>query len=193
MHQEELFFRRLIQDYLSPSRPYPFKFFKGYLPQIYLVHSWILCPICCQNQWEFLVKKIKYWHKGEVKYKTLFDKEKFPNIKVGNNTTCDNDIFERIFEEFLKNFWNIFLYIFLSFEIMSLQNNCKSHFVPMFSFDTPENIRKPKVSRGLKRNIGKKWVKYFVKKKILTDIVWNLYQLTFRSSCPEVFFKKGVL
>ena len=63
----------------------------------------------------------------------------------------------------------------------------------MFSFDTPENIRKRKVSRGLKRNIGKKWVKYFVKKKILTDIVWNLYQLTFRSSFPELFCKKGVL
>ena len=48
-----------------------------------------------------------------MKNKMLFDKEKFPNIKVGNNTACDNDIFERIFEEFLKYislyisfFWN---------------------------------------------------------------------------------------
>ena len=29
------------------GRPYHFTFFKGCLHKFYLVHSWILCPICC--------------------------------------------------------------------------------------------------------------------------------------------------
>ena len=28
------------------NRPYPVKFFKGCLPQLYLAHSWILCSKC---------------------------------------------------------------------------------------------------------------------------------------------------
>ena len=35
------------------GRPYPFKFFKGCLPQIFLVHSWILCAIMAACNIEF--------------------------------------------------------------------------------------------------------------------------------------------
>ena len=36
-----------LKGYGLLSKPYPFNFIEGFLPQILLDHSWILCPIYC--------------------------------------------------------------------------------------------------------------------------------------------------
>ena len=50
------------------SRSYHSRSVKGYLPQFFFVHSWILCPIY------LLEKQLLFWKSGNIPQKILFSK-----------------------------------------------------------------------------------------------------------------------
>ena len=80
------------------SRPYPFKFFEGCLPQIYWVHSWTLCPI-----YKFWIKKTLNIPSDFINQPTDIVKYLIVgNLHISSHQVTENQAPAEMFDEYLS-------------------------------------------------------------------------------------------